>query len=223
MLKKVWILIPTICSLASCSTPPKYVLSDEDAYKIEFQRLAMGHCSDKNKAKFGKLLESADIPSSEGTVFSNAFLYEIYRSVIGDNGLYWLANDRSSYAIAHSKLSPQISLLAKQQTQKLTKEQCKAYENFLAGFIKKWKSTKAQQKAEEKARQEFYATPQGQAYLAQQQLTVQQQQMQQQMINQMQMMQEQQQWNQINQQINNNRVKFTNCYGVMNGVNCMSY
>lgn len=214
MLKKLWILIPTVCGLASCVATPKYVLSDEEAYKISYDSTAALNCNPDSQ----KLVKS--LPKTEQQEFAVAFLMEAslatMRNVIGDTNTYWILNDPASKMIASQKFAKSREMVG---NLKLAKEQCTTYKSWARDFAEKWKMAKTQQKAEEKARQAFYATPQGQAYLAQQQLAIQQQQMQQQMINQMQMMQEQQQWNQIN----NNRVQFTNCYGVMNGINCMSY
>lgn len=76
----------------------------------------------------------------------------------------------------------------------------------------------------------YYASPQGQTALVRQQMIAQQQAIQQQMAAQHRQMYEAQQWNQLNQQLQNinqsiqmNRPRHTNCYRAYNNITCHSY
>ncbi|QLB18576.1 hypothetical protein [Mannheimia granulomatis] len=79
-------------------------------------------------------------------------------------------------------------------------------------------------------REAYYASPQGQTALARQQMIAQQRAIQQQIAAQHRQMYEAQQWNQLNQQLQNinqsiqmNRPRHTNCYRAYNNITCHSY
>ncbi|MFZ7241208.1 DUF5358 family protein [Avibacterium avium] len=196
MFKKL-LLSSLVLVLTACSASPKYKISDEDARKwiAEWNQVLL--CLYPK----GYKTQNFNTLSPEENHINNLISEHMGKQIIGLNNYQLMQSDLASLAYLNKqfeKLKGYVNIPPVDP--KRCNEFKKAYQIALKQVREQQKKQKAEELArrkqaakEEAARKAFYATPEGQAYLARQQLIAQQQAMQAQMAMQQQQILQQQQ------------------------------
>lgn len=221
MLKKVSLVtvVPIIVSCSVLPEGPKYKLSDSDAKQLVIEINKFDQClfADRYKAK--------DSYRSEEEVFlGRTYFSEILSTIIGQNNVIIIQNDVLSQKYATEQFNKfnnnrpvsfnkewceELKVKYKILKTKLHKEK-EQISKRQQKVIKEQKEFAEQEEKARKARQAYYASPEGQRDLArqqyQQQLMAQQQMYQEQLRQQRQAYEFQQMSNMINGAINNDPI-----------------
>lgn len=241
MFKKIIATLSCALFLSACGSTnshkkitPIYQISDADALKALEQEIPIWQClfpDYKTKMANNSVQISTGLPydifsklsHSQSTIVKN-IKANILAEVIGSNNAARMTSDSDSLSYYSGKiLRLQKSVFKKSPS--LSAHKCNNFKQEFQLAVATLDREKANQQAarqaqlakEEQARQTFYATPEGQAYLAQQRLLQQQQAMQyqqQQMFEQQRMQQErqarQQAWQDLGNTIQQSAQTLTN-------------
>lgn len=188
MLKKSLLLV-SLFTLSACSSlipaTAKYKISDEDTQRAIIESNKMEQCLFPKQYKSGNF---STLSEEERALIQNGQRYFL-ASIIGSQNLNIIDSDALSkqYAIQ------QWNKFNHSRPADFTKEWCNTQKNYFNTALKQLKAQIQQQKDQELAKQKqaekerlareaYLASPEGQAYLAQQQLIAQQQAYEQQLM-----------------------------------------
>ena len=203
MLKEPLILI-AIFTLSACSLSPQpaYKISDIHTQTFIMQNNALAKCLFPNEFKTQKM----GTLSEENKMLYTAMQATLLEGIIGKNNINIVLNDPLSLQY----FSQQYWKFNNSAVPNFDEAWCKEAKSAYKATYKIAKEKVKQQKAEQKAREAYLASPAGQAELAQQRMLMQQQQMHNEMMVQqqrihtdMQIQQQQMQLQMQQQQIQN--------------------
>lgn len=181
MLKKSFVLT-AIFTLSACSLSPQpaYKISDIHMQNFIMQKNALAQCLFPKEYKAQKINALSD----ENKMLYEAMQTVILDGIIGKNNLHIIFTEPLSYRY----FAQQYFKWDNSNIVNFDAAWCKQIKDTYKATYKLAKDKVRQQKAEQKAREAYLASPAGQAELAQQRMLMQQQQMHNQMMVQQQRM-----------------------------------
>lgn len=222
------ISIATVFVLSACGSTayqnsrPLYKVSEKETKEFIHRYISTMACLN---------VQTNDFTNQASNMAIENLKFSIWRNILNPNDFNTLSTNPASQQYLTNQVNKYFSIVEKENPRLLypaNSTQCNAikrqYYQKIQEFTKQLQEQQrqhaerqAQQIREEQARQEFYATPQGQAYLAQQRLINQQQAMQyqqQQMLEQQRVQQErqatQQAWENLGNTIQQSAQSLTN-------------